>query len=131
MKRSKEAIRTARQFLQRTLVDGKLDESRARLIVKRIKEGKPRGYAGILDAYVNLVRLEMEKRHAVIESATELDGALKDRIRQDLTARYGDDLSYDFRVVPELLGGTRIRVGSDVWDGSVKARLARLSDAIG
>jgi len=27
-----------------------------------------------------------------------------------------------------LIGGMRIRVGSDVWDGSVKNRLERLND---
>jgi hypothetical protein len=32
-------------------------------------------------------------------------------------------------VNPELLGGIRVKVGSDVWDGSVKARLEALSDS--
>jgi F-type H+-transporting ATPase subunit delta len=46
-----------------------------------------------------------------------------------LKARYGDDVTSEFKVVPELLGGMRVRVGSDIWDGSVKTRLDQLSQA--
>jgi F-type H+-transporting ATPase subunit delta len=43
-----------------------------------------------------------------------------------LNKKYGKDLSTEFVVKPELLGGMRVRVGSDVWDGSVRNRLERL-----
>ena len=76
------------------------------------------------------MRLELEKRHAVIESAVELDEDLQKDVLKNLKARYGDDLTSDFKVVPDLLGGMRVRVGSDIWDGSVKTRLDRLSQAI-
>jgi len=46
-----------------------------------------------------------------------------------LKARYGDDVTSEFKVVPDLLGGMRVRVGSDIWDGSVKTRLDQLSQA--
>jgi F-type H+-transporting ATPase subunit delta len=35
-----------------------------------------------------------------------------------------------FWINPELLGGLKIRVGSDVYDGSVKARLESLKEAL-
>jgi F-type H+-transporting ATPase subunit delta len=35
-------------------------------------------------------------------------------------------LATSFEHKPELIGGMRIKVGSDVYDGSVKARLAAL-----
>lgn len=131
MKRSKEALRTARELLRSTYVEGKLDGERARSIVEKTKALKPRGYLQILEAYVNLVRLELAKRHAIIESAVPLAAEVEKQIREDLTRSYGGDLTFEVRVDPALLGGMRIRVGSDVWDGSVKGRLARLADAIG
>ena len=52
--------------------------------------------------------------------------AIRSEIVANLKRKYGDDLATDFHVDPQLLGGMRIRVGSDVWDGSVRNRLERL-----
>jgi F-type H+-transporting ATPase subunit delta len=41
---------------------------------------------------------------------------------------YGPDISSSFLQNPALIGGMRIRVGSDVYDGSVKAGLATLEE---
>ena len=130
MKVSKDALRHARALFNTCLKDGKLDVARVKTIVKRVGEEKPRGYLGILTAFQRLIRLELEKRHAVIESAVELTQELKDDVSKNLKARYGDDVTSDFKIVPDLLGGMRVRVGSDIWDGSVKTRLDRLSQAI-
>ena len=76
-----------------------------------------------------LVRLEMERRRVIVESATDLDQPSRDRIISGLAVKYGVDLTFEFRVNPELLGGLKIRVGNDVFDGSVKGRLDRLAQA--
>jgi F-type H+-transporting ATPase subunit delta len=73
-----------------------------------------------------LLRLEVEKRHATIETASEVDPAIRSEIVSNLKSKYGDDLATEFYVDPQLLGGMRIRVGNDVWDGSVRNRLQRL-----
>jgi F-type H+-transporting ATPase subunit delta len=52
-----------------------------------------------------------------------------ERVKKELTRQYGEGLEFDFWINPDLLGGMRIRVGNDVWDGSVKSRLERLSNA--
>ena len=75
------------------------------------------------------MRLDLEKRHAVIESAEALSDGLRDDVLKNLKTRYGNDVTSEFKVVPDLLGGMRVRVGSDIWDGSVKTRLERLSQA--
>jgi F-type H+-transporting ATPase subunit delta len=48
----------------------------------------------------------------------------------NLKKKYGGDLTAEFVVNPQLLGGMRIRVGSDVWDGSVRNRLERLQQQL-
>ncbi|PYL64013.1 MAG: hypothetical protein DMF25_08580 [Verrucomicrobia bacterium] len=85
-------------------------------------------YSAILQTACSprLVRLEIEKRHARIESSTELSPETSARIVENLKKKRGRDLTTEFAVNPELLGGVRIRVGSDVWDGSVRDRLERL-----
>lgn len=130
MKVSKDALRQARQLFQASFENGHLSDDRARKVVKVVAESKPRHYLGVLHAYQRLVRLELHKRQAVVESATVLSEGLKNEILTKLKAQYGGDVSSEFRVVPELLGGTRVRVGSDIWDGSVRARIERLQQAI-
>ena len=72
----------------------------------------------------------MEKRHARIESASELSTDMSTRITKNLQKKYGKDVTTEFVVNPQLLGGMRIRVGSDVWDGSVRNRLERLQQQL-
>jgi F-type H+-transporting ATPase subunit delta len=94
--------------------------------MQSLVEKKPRYYIAVLENYQRLLRLEVEKRHALIESADELAPAASSRILSSLRRKYEFDLTTEFRVNPELLGGLRIRVGSDVWDGTVRNRLERL-----
>jgi F-type H+-transporting ATPase subunit delta len=51
---------------------------------------------------------------------------LQASIEAGLARRYGPGLSTAFAHRPALIGGMRIQVGSDVYDGSVRAGLAAL-----
>jgi F-type H+-transporting ATPase subunit delta len=84
----------------------------------------------VLEAYKRLLRLEVEKRTATIETATELSPEAGNQIVENLKRRYGGDLAARFVVNKDLLGGMRIRVGSDVWDSSVRNRLHRLQQQL-
>ncbi len=90
---------------------------------------KPRHYVDILKNYQRLIRLELDKRHAVIESAPLLihrhRPASDPATSKPSTARPSPPNS---RISPELIGGLRIKIGSDVWDGSVVA--TRLEHAL-
>jgi F-type H+-transporting ATPase subunit delta len=59
-----------------------------------------------------------------------MDAAMRSELVNNLKKKYGADLATDFVVNPKLLGGMRIRVGSDVWDGSVRNRLERLEQQL-
>lgn len=130
MKVSKDALRTARQFLRLTLRNGNVDQAAAKSIVDKVIADKPRNYLGILTAYHRLLRLELEKRHAIVDSAKELSAEEQGKVTADLQSRYGSDVTAEFRTVPELLGGIRIKLGSTVWDGSVKSRLETLRSQV-
>ena len=130
MKISKEARRTSRQLARACMVDGKLDDSRIRLVVGKLIESKPRSYLGILENFQRLIAAEVERNKAVVESATPLDSSTQSGLQSSLSQRYGRPLALEFQVNPALLGGIRVKVGSDVWDGSVKARLEALKNAL-
>ena len=128
MKSRKEALRTAKKIFAASMKDGRLDESLVKRVVAKLAASRPRGYKEVADAYGRLVRLEVEKNRAIVQSAVALDEATKARLTADLRKKYGPQVSPEFSVQTELLGGMKIRVGSDVWDGSVKNRLERLTE---
>jgi F-type H+-transporting ATPase subunit delta len=126
MKLNKEIRQLSRTMLQASFTDGQLDPGRIASLVDSVIAEKPRNYINVLKNYKRLLRLEVEKRHATVETASEVDPAIRSEIVSNLKSKYGDDLATDFHVDPQLLGGMRIRVGNDVWDGSVRNRLQRL-----
>lgn len=128
MKSRKEALRTAKKIFAASMKDGQLDHGTVRQVVAKLASSRPRGYVEVADAYVRLVRLEIERSRAVIESAVPLDESTRASLTADLKKKYGAHLTPEFTVSPDLLGGIKIRVGSDVWDGSVKNRLALLNE---
>jgi F-type H+-transporting ATPase subunit delta len=130
MKINKETRQLSKQLLRASFVDGRLESSRVSSLVKALIEKKPRHYIHVLEAYKRLLRLEVEKRTATIETATQLPPEAGQQIVENLKRRYGSDLTARFVVSPELLGGMRIRVGSDVWDSSVRNRLNRLQQQL-
>ena len=130
MKLTKEVRKVSKELFQASFTNGQLDPEKVRGFVAQIVAGKPRHYVDILKNYHRLIRLELDKRHAVIESATALSPDTSEHVLRDLKSKYGEGLTTDFRVNPDLIGGLRIRVGSDVWDGSVRGRLDRLDQAL-
>jgi F-type H+-transporting ATPase subunit delta len=128
MRGTREARRLSRRLLRQSFSDGKLDKQKIMQMVQTVINEKPRRYLEVLKDYQRLVRLEVEKRHAVIESATPLNRSLGDQIVNALRARYGDDVTTEFRTNPELLGGLRIKIGNNVLDGSVRNRINRLQE---
>ncbi|MDQ6655452.1 MAG: F0F1 ATP synthase subunit delta [Verrucomicrobiota bacterium] len=126
MKINKEIRQMSKDLLRASFTDGQLDSGRISSLVHSLIDKKPRNYLSILDTYKRLIRLEVEKRTATIESAEALAPDIAQDLVSNLKSRYGNDLTTNFLVTPELLGGMRIRVGSDVWDSSVRNRLQRL-----
>jgi F-type H+-transporting ATPase subunit delta len=129
MKISKSAQRDARQLFRGCLVNGRLDEGRVRQVVALLAEKKPRGYVEILARLHRLVKLAQAGRTAKIESAVEVAPDLQAEIRANLEKRYGAGLAVSYVTNPALLGGLRVQVGSDLYDGSVKKRLETLEQS--
>jgi F-type H+-transporting ATPase subunit delta len=129
MKISKHAQRDARQLFRSCLIGGMLDENRVRQAVGLIVEKKPRGYVEILSRLHRLVKLDLEQRAARVESAVPLAADLQAQVAGQLKNLYGDRLNLAFELNPSLLGGLRIQVGSDLYDGSVKTRLEKLQQS--
>lgn len=128
MKITKQSRRDAKDLFRSTLVNGVMNEGKVRAVVQKVLEVKPRGYMAILEHFKRLVKLEQDRRAAVIESAVPLAPEQQNAVSSSLQRIYGQGLNYSYQVNPALVGGLRVRVGSDVYDGSVVARLQRLEE---
>ena len=126
MKSPKQLRREARQMFRLCLVRGLLDETRVREAAQRVLKANRRRSLALLAYFQRLVRLERARHTAEVVSATPLPQALQTSILSNLDRTYGPGLSTSFALNPALIGGMRIRVGSDVYDGSVRSGLAFL-----
>jgi F-type H+-transporting ATPase subunit delta len=128
MKITNRAKREAKQLFRLCLVNGVLDENRVRNVVQRVVAAGHRDRPAILSHFGRLVRLDLARHTATIESATPLPADLRAALEAGLTRRYGPGLTAAFAQRPALIAGMRIQVGCDVYDGSVRARLATLEN---
>jgi len=130
MKINKEVRQLSRELLRASFTDGQLDRGKIASLVQSLIAKRPRHFMDVLQYYKRLLRLEIENRHARIESAIQLAPEAAVDIVARLKRKYGSDLTTEFVVDPTLLGGVRVRVGSDVWDGTLRNRLERLQQQL-
>ena len=128
MKVSKQARREAKQLFRLCQVDGQFDEARAQQLLQKLLAARPRGCLELLTHFQRLVKLDGAAHSAKVESAAPLPPALSSAVQAKLAGVYGPGLKASFTQNPALIGGLRITVGSDVYDGSVKGRLTRLEE---
>ncbi len=129
MKISKQARLEAKQLFRSCRVNGLLNEDRVRQAVQRVVAAKARGYLAILSHFHRLVKLDIEQRTARVESPVPLPADLQQALKDRLGRIYGAGLDISFAQNPTLIGGLRVRVGCDVYDGSVKTKLERLAES--
>ncbi len=126
MKTARQTKREAKRLFRFCLVNGLLDEARTRQVVQRIIDARRRGGLALLSHFQRLVKLDSARHTAEVESAMPLPEDLRASVQAGLARVYGPGISPSFAHNPGLIGGMRIKVGSDVYDGSVRARLAEL-----
>ena len=128
---AKQAMREARQLFRLCLVDGNLDEARVRHVVRTVIQLRRRGSFMLLAQFLRLVRLDRAQHTATIESAEPVPDDLRNGLEANLEHAYGRGILKQFVLNPKLIGGMRVRVGSDVFDRSVQAGITELSKIFG
>jgi F-type H+-transporting ATPase subunit delta len=126
MKTNRRARRQARHLYRACVVGGLLDEARTRRVAGLVAAARRRGSLAVLSHLHRLVELDRRRHQAVVESAAPLPEDLRTSVEQSVARRYGPGVTTSFAERPDLIGGMRVKVGSDVYDGSVRTALSAL-----
>jgi F-type H+-transporting ATPase subunit delta len=123
------------RMLRAALKAAGVDETGAEYAVRFVTLLTRRGWLQRLDAAVSAVEQRMNTQNGVLvadlESAAPLDGDLREALTAALIRKYGArEIRLVPRVVPELLGGYRLRIGSDLVDASVRGQLQRMAGSL-
>jgi len=85
---------------------------------------------GIVRAYEALVDERLGRVKAEVTAATALDADQQERLRRRLEQVAGKHVYLAVHEDPTILGGLVARIGSTVYDGSLRAQLARLREQL-
>jgi F-type H+-transporting ATPase subunit delta len=126
MRTTAQTRRQAKQLYRLCLVNGTMDEGRVRQVVRAVVQSSRRGCIPLLTRFQKLVKLDVARHTANVDSAIPLPADVRASVEAGLKSAYGHGISAVFGLNPTLIGGIRVQVASDVYDGSVRAGLALL-----
>jgi len=84
----------------------------------------------VASAWRALVQQQSGVRPAEIVTARELGAKERDALAAEISKLAGAQIAASYKIDPAILGGTVVRIGSTVYDGSVRGRLERLKETL-
>lgn len=112
-----------RRRLLDDLVTDKVTPPGHRLLARAVTAPRGRGLEQALEVTAGVVAARRTRWTAVVASAVPLTEQQRERLAAALARAYGHEVHLQAEVVPGLLGGFRVRLGDEVLDASVLARL--------
>jgi F-type H+-transporting ATPase subunit delta len=91
-----------------------------------VKRGRQTLLREIATQYHALLDLKLNRVRAGVTLARQADPALQRSIADALSRQLGKEVIPSFSVDPSILGGTIVRIGERIHDGSVRRRLTKL-----
>ncbi len=126
MKRNQRIERQTRRLLNACTEAGQLNEAHVLEAIDVLIESKDRSRFLMLRELLRRLRAYQHQRTAVVESAVPLSKQMQSRLHDELQQAYSSAIEVSFVTNPELIGGMRIKAADDVYDGSIRGKLAAL-----
>jgi F-type H+-transporting ATPase subunit delta len=108
----------------------KLQKELRNLIAVLISNDRIAQVSEVAQAYRRLLQEQLGIRPAEITTARELDTNEQVALISEIVKLAGSRIEASFTLDKSILGGTVVRIGSTVYDGSVRGRLERLKEAL-
>ena len=94
------------------------------VLAKRAVAARERSFGHTLEGYINLAAAQKNRVIATVRVARPLDAEQLQRLRSALSRQVGRDVALQVIVEPDLLGGVRVELGTEIFEGTVSGRLA-------
>jgi F-type H+-transporting ATPase subunit delta len=107
-----------------SVLAGKASPVTQQLLAQVVRTPRGRNLEQVVARLAEAAAARRERSVVRVTAASPLSDAQEQRLTSALTAIYGRAVSVQVELDPQLLGGMVIRVGDEVIDGSVAARLA-------
>ena len=91
-----------------------------------VKRGRQTLLREIATEYHGLLDLKLNRVRAGVTLARQADPALQRTITEALSRQLGKQVIPSFSVDPSILGGTIVRIGERIHDGSLRRRMVKL-----
>ncbi len=95
-----------------------------------IRHERMEGFGDILGEFRRMLRGELAIDKVEWTSARALDGEERRAVEARIHELTGRRIEASFLEDPTLLGGARLRIGSTIYDGSVRGRLESLKESL-
>jgi F-type H+-transporting ATPase subunit delta len=112
-----------RAKLVEDLLKGKAQAGTLQLVKVALDGFGGRGFEASLTKLVELTAAKRDREVAYVTVAKLLDEAAEQRLAAKLADIYGRQVSLKVDVDPTIIGGLSVRVGSDLYDGTILRRL--------
>ena len=119
-----------RSRLARSLLEGRAKPVTVRLVDVALRGFGGRNFASSLTRLVELAAQKRDHSVAYVTTAVPLTDADEERLAARLADMYGRAVSLKIDVDPRIIGGMRVKVGSDLYDGTVVRRLTEARTAL-
>jgi F-type H+-transporting ATPase subunit delta len=111
------------------LLRGKAQPATLRLIEVALEGFGGRSFEFSLTRLVELTAAKRDREVAYVTVAKPLDDRAEERLTAKLSEIYGRQVSLKVNVDPRVIGGVSVRVGSDLYDGTILRRLNEAKQA--
>jgi F-type H+-transporting ATPase subunit delta len=117
-------------FLDKLNVELGLQKELRNLIAVLIDNNRIAHVTDVAAQWRRILQEQQGIKPAEIVTARELSTEERDALAADVAKLAGAKIDATFRLDKSILGGTVVRIGSTVYDGSVKGRLERLKESL-